>query len=66
MRNIIIVKRLFYVKQEGLLKIESIELEGPRDNDILVENVAVGICHTDVMVCATRFKQDYHYCLAVY
>jgi len=30
------------------LKIESLELEGPRDDEILVRIVASGICHTDI------------------
>jgi aryl-alcohol dehydrogenase len=30
------------------LKIESIEMEGPRDDEVLVRIVASGICHTDI------------------
>lgn len=30
------------------LKIESLEMEGPRDDEILVALVASGICHTDI------------------
>jgi aryl-alcohol dehydrogenase len=33
------------------LKIESLELEGPRDNEVLVRIVASGICHTDIDFC---------------
>jgi aryl-alcohol dehydrogenase len=35
-------------KQGGPLKIESLELDGPRDDEILVRIVATGICHTDI------------------
>ena len=33
------------------LKIESLELEGPRDDEVLVRIVASGICHTDIDMC---------------
>ncbi len=32
----------------GPLKIETLEMEGPRDDEILVRIVASGICHTDI------------------
>jgi aryl-alcohol dehydrogenase len=32
----------------GPLKIESLELEGPRDDEVLVRLIASGICHTDI------------------
>ena len=32
----------------GSLKIEPLELEGPRDDEVLVRIVASGICHTDI------------------
>ena len=32
----------------GPLKIEPLELEGPRDDEVLVRIVASGICHTDI------------------
>jgi aryl-alcohol dehydrogenase len=35
-------------KKGGPLKIESLELEGPRDDEVLVRVVASGICHTDI------------------
>ena len=35
-------------KWGGPLKIESLELEGPRADEILVRIVASGICHTDI------------------
>ena len=33
------------------LKIERLEMEGPRDDDVLVRLVASGICHTDIDFC---------------
>ncbi len=38
-------------KKGGPLRIESLELEGPRDNEVLVRLVASGICHTDIDFC---------------
>jgi aryl-alcohol dehydrogenase len=38
-------------KQGGPLQIESLELEGPRDDEILVRIIATGICHTDISEC---------------
>jgi aryl-alcohol dehydrogenase len=35
----------------GPLKIESLELEGPREDEVLVRLVATGICHTDIDFC---------------
>ena len=35
----------------GPLRIESLTLEGPRDDEILVRIVASGICHTDIDMC---------------
>jgi aryl-alcohol dehydrogenase len=35
-------------KRGGPLRIESIEMEGPRDDEVLVRIVASGICHTDI------------------
>lgn len=35
----------------GPLHIESLELEGPRDEEVLVRVVASGICHTDIDMC---------------
>ena len=35
----------------GPLKIESLEMEGPRDDEVLVRIVASGICHTDIDFC---------------
>jgi len=38
-------------KRGGPLKIESLELEGPQDDEILVRIIATGICHTDIKMC---------------
>jgi aryl-alcohol dehydrogenase len=35
----------------GPLKIEPLELEGPRYDEVLVRLVATGICHTDIDMC---------------
>ena len=33
------------------LKIERLEMEGPREDEVLVRLVASGICHTDIDFC---------------
>jgi aryl-alcohol dehydrogenase len=33
------------------LKMESLEMDGPRDDEVLVRLVASGICHTDIAFC---------------
>jgi aryl-alcohol dehydrogenase len=38
-------------KRGGPLEIESLELEGPRDDEVLVRIVASGICRTDIDSC---------------
>jgi aryl-alcohol dehydrogenase len=38
-------------KKGGPLEIESIEMEGPREDEVLVRIVASGICHTDIDLC---------------
>ncbi|MFB3884466.1 MAG: NAD(P)-dependent alcohol dehydrogenase [Thermodesulfobacteriota bacterium] len=38
-------------KRGGPLKIESLEMEGPRDDEVLVRLVASGICRTDIDLC---------------
>ncbi len=35
-------------RRGGPLKIESLEMENPRDDEVLVRIVATGICHTDI------------------
>lgn len=52
--NMHTVKAAVLRKTGGPYEIESVELEGPRDNEVLVRNIAVGICHTDIMICDTR------------
>jgi aryl-alcohol dehydrogenase len=40
------------LRKKGVpLKIESLELLGPRDDEVLVRLVASGICHTDIDFC---------------
>jgi len=38
-------------RRGGPLEIESIEMEGPREDEVLVRIVASGICHTDIDFC---------------
>jgi aryl-alcohol dehydrogenase len=38
-------------KAGGPLKIESLGMEGPREDEVLVRIVASGICHTDIDLC---------------
>ena len=38
-------------KKGGPLKIETIEMEGPRDDEVLIRLVASGICRTDIDFC---------------
>ena len=45
-------------RQGGPLKIEALELEGPRDDEILVRIVASGICHTDIDFCDSWDSAD--------
>ncbi|MDH4611569.1 NAD(P)-dependent alcohol dehydrogenase [Pseudomonas sp. BN102] len=37
-------------EKAGPFRIERVALEGPRDDEVLVEVVATGICHTDLVV----------------
>ena len=40
------------LREAGLpLKIETLELEGPREDEVLVRLAASGICHTDISFC---------------
>ena len=34
------------------LKVETVQLDGPKDDEILVEIKSTGICHADDRVCA--------------
>ncbi|MEI7451147.1 MAG: NAD(P)-dependent alcohol dehydrogenase [Desulfomonile sp.] len=38
-------------KKGGPLNIESLQMEGPRDDEVLVRIVASGICRTDIDIC---------------
>jgi aryl-alcohol dehydrogenase len=42
-------------RRGGPLTIESLEMEGPRDDEVLVRIVASGICHTDI-----AFRDDWY------
>jgi aryl-alcohol dehydrogenase len=52
------VKAAVLRKRGGPLKIESLEMEGPRDDEVLVRIVASGICHTDIDFCDYWDKAD--------
>jgi aryl-alcohol dehydrogenase len=44
--------RAAVLREQGRpLRIETLELEGPRDDEVLVRIVATGICHTDIDIC---------------
>ena len=45
------IKAAVLRKRGGPLKIESLEMEGPRDDEVLVRIIASGICHTDIDFC---------------
>ena len=45
-------------KKGGPLSIEPLELEGPRDDEVLVRIVATGICHTDIGYCDNWDETD--------
>ena len=45
-------------KKGGPLRIESVEMEGPRDDEVLVRLVASGICRTDIDFCDDWDKAD--------
>jgi Zn-dependent alcohol dehydrogenase len=45
-------------KKSGPLKIESLEMEGPREDEVLVRIVATGICHTDIDYCDDWDERD--------
>lgn len=43
--------RAAVLRKRGRLKIETLEMEGPREDEILVRLVASGICKTDIDIC---------------
>jgi aryl-alcohol dehydrogenase len=45
-------------KRGGPLKIETIEMDGPGDDEVLVRLVASGICHTDITFCDQWARSD--------
>jgi aryl-alcohol dehydrogenase len=52
------IKAAVLRKRGGPLKIESLEMEGPQDDEVLVRIVASGICHTDISFCEYWDKAD--------
>lgn len=50
------------LRKNGRLKIESLELEGPRGDEVLVRIVASGICHTDIDLCDNGIRQTPRWC----
>ena len=52
------IKAAVLRKRGGPLKIESLEMEGPRDDEVLVRVVSSGICHTDIDFCDYWDKAD--------
>ena len=52
------IKAAVLRKRGGPLKIEALEMEGPRDDEVLVRIVASGICHTDISFCDYWSKSD--------
>lgn len=45
-------------RRDSPLKIESLELEGPRDDEVLIRLVASGVCHTDIDFCDSWSEAD--------
>jgi aryl-alcohol dehydrogenase len=45
-------------RKGGPLKIESLEMEGPREDEVLVRIVASGICHTDISYIHDWYTAD--------
>lgn len=45
-------------RKGGPLRIESLEMEGARDDEVLVRLVASGICHTDIDFCDSWNRGD--------
>jgi aryl-alcohol dehydrogenase len=48
------IKAAVLRKKGGPYAIETVELDGPRDNEVIVRNVASGICHTDIAISESR------------
>ena len=45
-------------RRGGPLKIETLEMEGPQDDEVLVRLVASGICHTDISYVDEWFEES--------
>ncbi|MFA4901997.1 MAG: NAD(P)-dependent alcohol dehydrogenase [Desulfobaccales bacterium] len=43
--------RAAVIREPGSLQIEALEMEGPREDEVLVRLKATGICHTDIDLC---------------
>jgi Zn-dependent alcohol dehydrogenase len=41
------------------LEITTVQLEGPREGEVLVEIKATGVCHTDNSRCPAPIPKDY-------
>ena len=52
------IKAAILRKRGGPLEIESIEMDGPRDDEVLVRIVASGICRTDIDFCDINRAMD--------
>ncbi|MGE5855081.1 MAG: alcohol dehydrogenase catalytic domain-containing protein, partial [Syntrophaceae bacterium] len=46
--QVLTVRAAVLRRRGGPLAIETLEMEGPRDDEVLVRLVASGICHTDI------------------
>jgi len=57
--NVYMIQAAVLRKKGGPLKIESLKLEGPRDDEVLVRLVASGICHTDIDFCDHWYEADH-------
>lgn len=53
--GILTIRAAVLRRRGGPLRIETLEMEGPRDDEILVSLVASGICHTDI-----RYIDDWY------
>ena len=41
------------------LEIEEIDLEGPKEGEVLVRIVTTSLCHTDVLRCLAKTLRDF-------
>jgi aryl-alcohol dehydrogenase len=54
-RQVLKIRAAVLRRRGGPLEIETLEMEGPRDDEVLVRVVASGICHTDI-----RYIEDWY------